>query len=266
MPLGGSLARCSRVVIVSGRRGARVSPVLLPLVAWQGLRVRRTTVVLPEAGGPRTGQVGVAPTPGSPDAPLRLLVLGESTAVGMGVATHSDGLAGQLARRLADTTGRAVRWVVSGRSGATLRRIRHRLLAELPPEPAGYDLIVLLAGVNDVLSRCSPDRWTTHMTAVRDELRRHLAPDGRIVLTGVPSFADFPSLPRPLSTCLDQHARRLDARTSAFADDRVLWVSSREVMAAGTAEDRPADWFAADGFHPGKRGYAEWAAAIAARL
>ncbi|HLM69468.1 MAG TPA: hypothetical protein VK358_18145, partial [Longimicrobium sp.] len=47
---------------------------LAPVLVLQGKRVRRTTPRLPEAAGPRTGAVA------GRGAPVRLLVLGESTA------------------------------------------------------------------------------------------------------------------------------------------------------------------------------------------
>jgi len=65
---------------------------LAPLLVWQGKQTRRTTPRLPEAGGEPHGQYG----DGEPA--LRLLVIGESTAAGVGVAHHQDGLASQLAR------------------------------------------------------------------------------------------------------------------------------------------------------------------------
>jgi lysophospholipase L1-like esterase len=278
--------------------GSGVAPWLLPVIAWQGLRVRRTTVVLPEAGGPRTGLVAApdrasdlpssAQTTGAAAGPFQLLVLGESTAAGVGAQTHAEALTGHLAALLAESTRQPVQWTVVARSGATLQRIRHRLLPEVVAVPGGYDLVVLLAGVNDVLTRRAPAGWAQDIEAVRDGLLPLLAPRGRVVLTGVPSFLDFPSLPRPLSAYLDQHGRSLDARTAALAGDRVLWVSSREVMAVpaeqpgsgagdaaadagahpahATGERATADWFAADGFHPGPQGYAVWARALAARL
>ncbi|UED86232.1 hypothetical protein K4G22_20220 [Streptomyces profundus] len=133
-----------------------MNPLLLPVVAVQGLRVRSATEVLPPAAGPLAGRVpaggDAASGPASGDA-LRLGVLGESTAAGCGVDSHADGFPGCLARELAARTKRPVAWEVVGLHGATARRVRHRLLPQLEGR---FDTVVLLAGVNDVLSRRSP--------------------------------------------------------------------------------------------------------------
>ncbi len=60
-------------------RHALVTAALAPLLLWQGRHVRRVTPRLPEAAGPRAGTTGHGP-------PLRLLVLGDSAAAGVGVA------------------------------------------------------------------------------------------------------------------------------------------------------------------------------------
>jgi len=68
--------------------------VLGPLLLAQGLYVRRFTPRLPEPQGPRAGSCGQGPS-------LRLLVVGDSAAAGVGVSHQDDALAGQLATCLA---------------------------------------------------------------------------------------------------------------------------------------------------------------------
>ena len=86
-----------------------------PVVLAQGRAVRRSTPLLPEANGPATVHVGAG------DAPVRLLVLGDSTVAGIGVATHVEGLTGGLARELAGRVDRPVAATAIGRGGATTR-------------------------------------------------------------------------------------------------------------------------------------------------
>ena len=84
--------RLSRVAMIP------VAPVLFV----QGKRLRRDTPILPDAALPWHGTVA------GPD-PLRLLVLGDSTAAGVGADTQDDALPGNLARELSARTeiGRA---------------------------------------------------------------------------------------------------------------------------------------------------------------
>jgi len=116
--------------------------VRLGIALGQGLWVRRTTIRLPPAGGARTGLVG-----DDGEQPMRLMVVGDSTAAGCGVDTHDDGFAGNLARALSQRSGRSVRWHVHGVPGAVIRDVRRHLLTEVGGD---LDLVVLLVGVNDV--------------------------------------------------------------------------------------------------------------------
>lgn len=69
--------------------GVVLSIPLLPIIFFQGSKIKGSTIKLPEAKG-TTGNVGVI----NSEVPLRLLVLGESTVAGVGVETHEEGFAG----------------------------------------------------------------------------------------------------------------------------------------------------------------------------
>ena len=66
---------------------------LAPILLWQGHKVRQRTLRLPEASGARAGILGQG-------LPLRLLLLGDSAAAGVGVSRQEEALAGQLAAQL----------------------------------------------------------------------------------------------------------------------------------------------------------------------
>lgn len=77
------------------RSATNLSLVLGPILMFQGRRLRRTIPRLPEASGPCTGLVsGASPTLTSP--PLKLLLIGESTAAGVGAARAGLGSARAL--------------------------------------------------------------------------------------------------------------------------------------------------------------------------
>ena len=58
-----------------------------PLMYIQGMIVRKYAAELPEAVGPRAGVIGQG-------KPLRVLVLGDSSAAGVGVQTQDEAIAG----------------------------------------------------------------------------------------------------------------------------------------------------------------------------
>ncbi|MFF2654984.1 SGNH/GDSL hydrolase family protein [Streptomyces sp. NPDC058045] len=214
--------------------------------------MRHRTEVLPEADGPRTGTSG-GDLPGTP---MRVAVLGDSTAAGCGADTHDEGFPGGIARSLSARQGRPVAWEVVGSRGATSRRIRFRLLPELGE---GYDLALLLAGVNDVLGRRSPAEWSEDLAAVVDELARRAT---AVVVAGLPPFADFPSLPSALARYCAEKAAALDLASQRVCAQRpaATWMGSADIMQI------TGDFFARDGFHPSAHGYARWAEAVADRL
>jgi lysophospholipase L1-like esterase len=239
--MGEAAVRVSRPVAVA----------VAPVIFMQGRRVRRTTPVLPEAAGPREGTEGT----GERDAELSLLMLGESTAAGVGVGSHADGLGRQAAAALAARTGRAVRWRVAARTGTTASRALARLAPRAGGE--GYDVIAVALGVNDVLRLTSRARWERGIAALVSALRPHLRAGGRIVLCGVPDLAMFPALPSPLRIVLSWHSRNLDRGLA-----RVARASAATVHMPLPSLARP-DWWAGDRFHPNAEGYRQWAMHIA---
>lgn len=228
-----------------------MNTLLMPLVAIQGRRIRSEMEVLPEAAGPTTGH-----TAESDDPALRLIVVGESTAVGCGASTHEEAFPGAFARNLGELHDRPVHWAVHGRHGATIRRVRHRIL---PETDADTDIAVLLVGVNDVLGRTPVLQWHDDLVAVLDGLTARAA---QVIVAGIPPFDSFPSLPRPLRTYLAERGRKLDdaAQQVCASDPAISWISSDSLA------NVEAEFFARDGFHPSPAGYERWAHEIAHQL
>lgn len=216
---------------------------------FQGRRIVKNLPGLQGAIGPNNGIVDVHGTGGEP---CRLLVIGESTVAGTGAPTHALALTGQLAVGLSDRRRLPVAWEAQGANGATLERIGNELL-ELVRQP-DPDVVVLVAGANDVMAGRSPAHW-------RRDLRRILevfVDSGRhreIVVAGVPPFRYFPALPVPLNAFLERRAGRLDAASAQVcAELGVAFVSFADDPPLGEA------FFASDRFHPSVAGYGHWAA------
>jgi lysophospholipase L1-like esterase len=205
-----------------------------PVLLTQGLRVRRTVLRLPDADG-LIGEVA------GPGMPLRLVVVGDSVAAGVGVDHHRETLTGELARLLAVTGGRAVSWEVIAQTGATAGEVA--ALVRDRPEVEAADVVLLSVGVNDAKNLHGDRRWRVELGDLIDGLRR-TAPDAQLIVLGLPPMEVFPSLPWPLSAILGARARRVDA-------------IARDVVAARPDVRRvelelPTDpaLFARDGFHP----------------
>ncbi len=219
------------------------------MVAVQGLQVRRTTPRLPEAAN-RTGRYGDA----HGDA-LRVVLVGDSVAAGVGVEDHEHTMAGRLAALLHARTRRPVTWSVVARSGADAAAV-----ADLLGDGAGLagaDVVVVSVGVNDVKDLRSDDAWRTGLHRLLG-LVTTAAPNAAAMLVGLPPVERFPALPRPLSMLLGARACRLDRIGRDVAAE--FSAVARLELSVDELDGIPEP-FAADGFHPS----ADLHAALAAR-
>lgn len=222
---------------------------LLPALLVQGWWVRRRIPRWPEASGPRHGEI-----PG-PD-PVRLVLLGESTAAGVGVADHRDGLAGQLAAELARRTGRGVRWEVHGRTGRNARQVRAEQATVLAPDDLPT-VVVLAIGVNDVLEARRPTPFAADLARLAATVRERLG-EVPVLFAGMAPLGSFRSLPQPMRWVLGWWARLLAQAATSVPDLRYVTVLV-ELPGDGLA-------LAEDGFHPSAAGYRTWAHHLGAPL
>ena len=226
---------------------------LAPLLLWQGRRVRRDTPRLPEAAGARTGCVART----RPGRPLRLLIVGDSSAAGVGAATQDDALAGCLARRLAPRLDGPLHWTLVARTGASTRDAL-ALLETTPPEP--FDVAVVALGVNDATVLRPARRWLADVEALTRRLHeRHRV--CRVIWSGLPPMHRFPALPQPLRGVLGLHARGLDAALGRWCAGRPVGASPQALHVPLPPMTGPS-LAASDGFHPGPAAYALWADAL----
>ncbi|MBS0448054.1 MAG: SGNH/GDSL hydrolase family protein [Proteobacteria bacterium] len=212
---------------------------LSPILIAQAMATRRRAPKLPEAAGARDGQFGSGPNA------LRVLIAGDSSAAGVGVADQSQAFAGYYTRTLHRRLARPLRWTLRARSGYTTAQV-HRMLTATPPPRV--DVAVIVTGVNDVIDQLSPARALAHRSA----LAEWLLDDGRaahVLFAALPPIHQFPLLPQPLRRVMGADARRHDAALAAWAAGRArIWHAPIDVwLSPATMAD--------DGFHPGEPVY-----------
>lgn len=217
---------------------------LAPLWIPQALYVRSITPRLPEPQGERFGTHGSGPA-------IRLLILGDSAAAGVGVATQSQALSGQLVSALGSDF--QVSWKLIAKTGHKAKDVL-TTLETLVPEP--YDFVVTSIGVNDVTHGTGTRKWTDQQTQIVERLQSRFQ-SRCIILSGVPPMHLFPALPQPLRWYLGARARRLNRALSNIAD------GCKQCVFVSIDFPLEAAYMAADGFHPGAPAYALWAGHIA---
>jgi lysophospholipase L1-like esterase len=237
-----------------GALGLAAALPLAPLLVWQGRRVRRDTPKLPEAEGAREGRVGADRI----GRPLRLLIVGDSSAAGVGATLQSDALSGRLTVLLGASLLRPLDWRLVARSGITTREALG-LLDETPADP--FDVAVVALGVNDVTAVRLVSRWLDDVERLQARLHaRHRV--RRVLWSGLPPMHRFPALPQPLRGVMGLHARALDAALGRWCAARPGGLRPLATHVPMPAMTDPA-LVATDGFHPGPGAYRVWADALA---
>ena len=219
----------------------------MPVLLAQALYLRRTVLRLPEPPGPRNGTLGAGP-------PLRLLILGDSSAAGVGVTHQDEALRGQLVALLAPhaTVEFKVLAVTGARTGDVLQ-----WLDALPS--VEFDVVVVALGGNDVTKGVSLRRWLRQQARLLDRLVQDFGAQ-YVAVSGLPPMRDFPLLPQPLRWVLGRQAERFDRALHRMVQKRVDSSLITIDLRLG------AHNMSRDGFHPGPDVYAAWAEAVAGQI
>jgi lysophospholipase L1-like esterase len=183
---------------------------------------------------------------------LRLLVLGDSAAAGVGASDQGQALSGQLAAALAPRY--RVEWQLAAKTGATTMSTLGQLALLGAVQ---FDVAVTSLGVNDVVSAVGLATWRREQRQLRAVLRESFGVR-QLIVSGLPPMSVFPALPQPLRWYLGRRARQFD---SVLAEDLV-----EEDDVAFLPLDFACDvqLMATDGYHPGPAGYRAWAQRVAA--
>lgn len=176
----------------------------------------------------------------------RLLVLGDSTAVGTGASQPALSVPGRIG---ADRPG----WHIDNRArnGARMRD----LPAQLAEADAAPDLVLLMAGGNDVI-------WGSDMGEVEAVLRRLLLDlrqrGARVLLMPCGDLAHAQLL-SPLAPWMHRRSTALHAAVArAAAGGLATVVDLRQPRDRDPFVLEPRRMHAADGLHPSDDGYAQW--------
>ncbi|WP_394388231.1 SGNH/GDSL hydrolase family protein [Shewanella woodyi] len=223
---------------------------LAPLLTLQGLYVRRTSLVLPEAAGERAGSIGKGEK-------LNVLIAGDSAAAGVGVDKQDSALTGYLTRELAKD--HYVIWALIAKSGSnTQDLIKH--LSKVKGDK--FDVVLLSLGVNDVLTPLSASKWQGQLGRLTQVLHHDFGAK-QVWFTSVPPMERFPLLPQPLRWFLGRRAQEFNRVLASYVEqaeccglvDLSVHLPKQEPDSIKSAKFSA---MAADGFHPDESLYQLW--------
>jgi lysophospholipase L1-like esterase len=191
---------------------------------------------------------------------LRLVLLGDSAALGVGVEWLADTVGGQLARMLSEGSPllgeRHVMLSSVGVSGSRstdlATQVARALLGGRP------DVAVILIGTNDATALRDPDEAADHLATAVRRLRQAGV---QVVVGTCPDLGAVRSLAPPLRQITGWLGRRVSrAQVVAVKDAGGTVVDLAEETGAVFRAD--AGTLCYDGFHPSADGYRVWAHAL----
>ncbi len=232
----------------------------LPVYVWQGLAVRRNSLRL--APPVHNGWV-TADAPGGKEGvsngnsmPVKILLIGDSSAAGVGVNHIEDSLGGALPGIVAGLTKRPVALRIAGNNSATSAQIRDHVVPHLAHD--NYDFICLNIGTNDAKNFHRGSTFCKNFGTLLYALRTRF-PSAIIVWSGIIDMSEIPALPSPLNKILGIRSRILNRNGQILCSERGAYAPD-------------PDWqvipenFSVDGFHASQKGYREWAEKLGAYL
>ncbi len=172
------------------------------------------------------------------------VVLGDSTAQAIGAPGYQHGYVGQIREWLEERSDTTWRVLNLSKSGARVADVVASQLPRLEALEVPPELVTCAIGANDLVARTDQDRFDTDLRTIMARL-----PAGSVIAT-------VPQGLRPARAAAVNDLIRSEAPAAGL------------VVADVWAHTGPP-WrgkFAADGFHPGALGYADWARAFTEAL
>ncbi|KAB2812013.1 SGNH/GDSL hydrolase family protein [Pimelobacter simplex] len=189
--------------------------------------------------------------------PLRLLVLGDSIAAGLGAERPKDTLGARIARGLAAELRRPV----ALRTAAVVGSESSALAGQLDALPATYraDVAVVVVGGNDVTHRVPVAASAQHLEDAVVRLREQ----GTAVVVGTcPDLGALRPVPQPLRSLGSRMSRQLASAQAEVAVRNGAHAVSLAHVVGPFFITNPDEMFSLDRFHPSALGYKRTAKAL----
>jgi lysophospholipase L1-like esterase len=234
--------------------GLIISIPLLPILFFQGKKIRKETPRLPEAKNPK-GLIDK-----NPEKTFKLIAIGESTIAGVGVDFHKNGFTGALAKELADKNDISVLWKVYAKSGYTAKLVHQRLVSKI--EEIDADAIIIGLGGNDAFQLNSPKVWISQTDQLIHILKNKF-PKTPIYFTNMPPIKEFPAFTKSIKFVIGNLVEILgkQLQKEVIKKDNVYY--NNEIITLKGWKEKfnikgKVDSFFSDGVHPSQITYQVW--------
>lgn len=228
---------------------------LLPLMYFQGKKVKATVPKIPEAGGIK----GLSSV--SSKKSLQMLTIGDSTMASVGVKTHQEGFTGALANELATELQTDINWKVYAKNGYNAKKVKERII-DLITEKS-IDFIVIGIGGNDAFELNTPKKWNKDVRELIKTIRLRFI-TVPIIFLNMPPLKELPAFTTLLRFTIGNLVSILGKELDKIVKDfeQVYYytknVDTKELVKRYNLKIEPDDFFS-DGIHPSKTTYKIWA-------
>lgn len=174
----------------------------------------------------------------------KVLILGESTAAGVGASTQEFTLVGHLFQQL----GQNFTLFNFGKNGLRASQALSHFEENLNSIPGKFEGVLLFLGANDCFRLTHPGNYRSELEGLIQYLKGNFSPDW-IYLADIPPVQVFPAFPKLLQHYLNQQRTFLQKEMISISDKRkgVLFDPIK-------IEINPL-FFASDLIHPSDAGY-----------
>ncbi|MFD5009561.1 SGNH/GDSL hydrolase family protein [Streptomyces chartreusis] len=196
-------------------------------------------------------------TPG--EQPLRLTMLGDSTAAGQGVHRAGQTPGALLAAGLAAVAERPVVLRNVALPGARSDDLDRQVALILADPALTPDVCVIMIGANDVTNRMPATRSVRHLSSA---VRRLRTAGAEVVVGTCPDLGTIEPVQQPLRWLARRASRQLAAAQTIGAVEQGGRTVSLGDLLGPEFEANPRELFGPDNYHPSAEGYATAAMAV----
>lgn len=196
-------------------------------------------------------------TPGEP--PLRLVLLGDSTAAGQGVHRARQTPGALLASGLSAVAERPVELRNVALPGAQSDDLDRQVGLTVSASEWIPDICVIMVGANDVTHRMPPTRSVRHLSSA---VRRLRTAGAEVVVGTCPDLGTVEQVQQPLRWLARRASRHLAAAQTIGAVEQGGRTVSLGDLLGPEFEANPRELFGPDNYHPSAEGYATAAMAV----
>lgn len=228
---------------------------LLPLIYFQGKKIKKEIQFLPEAKNPE----GIVKVEGEKN--FNILFLGESSFAGVGSEFHKNAFAGYFSTEISKLINSTIHWKVYAKVGANVAQIQRKIIPTI--KETHCDLVVIGIGANDTFEFAPPKKWRQNIQLLIDGLRIKF-PETPILFAQLPTIEVFPAFKREMKFVLGNHKDLLAEHLNqqVLQNENVFFPAAKiniKEWLGKLKEGEDVSHFFSDGIHPSEFCYELWA-------